>query len=67
MRFPDKASSHCGSRDVVRRGETYEVGADAGRTARAAGGVACRRVLARFGDWDVPKGIAKNGDTIGES
>ena len=31
MRFPDKASSHCGSPDGVRRGETYGVGADAGR------------------------------------
>ena len=34
------------------------------RTARAAEGKACRQFLAPFGDWDVPKGFAKNGDTI---
>ena len=34
------------------------------RTARAAEGKACRQFLAPFGDLDVPKGIAKNGDTI---
>ena len=34
------------------------------RTARAAEGKACRQFLAPFGDLDVPKGFAKNGDTI---
>jgi hypothetical protein len=48
----------------VRSVAEYGGEADAGR-ARAAAGTTCRQFLAPLGDWEVPKGFAKNGDTIG--
>ncbi|BBA32195.1 uncharacterized protein sS8_0227 [Methylocaldum marinum] len=59
----DTASSHCGSRAGVRSEAEYAGVADAGRT-RAAEGTTRRQFLAPFGDWEVPKGFAKNGDAI---
>ena len=54
------ALSHCGSHglasEVARRGGR--------RATRAAEGKACRQFFAPFGDLDVPKGFAKNRDTI---
>jgi hypothetical protein len=51
---------------AVARGEaqrSLDAVADAGR-ARAAVGKACRQFFAPEGDWEVPSGFAKNGDTI---
>jgi len=59
----DTASSHYGSRAGVRSEAEYAGTADAGRT-RAAEGTTRRQFLAPFGDSEVPKGFAKNGDAI---
>lgn len=59
-RHRDRASSHCGARfrPLVGSGPVER------RASGAPQAITCRQVFAPFGDSEVPKGFAKNGDTI---
>ena len=56
----DTASSHGGSRDEPPCGESWRTPGERGPPEATA----CRQFFAPGGDWDVPPGFAKNGDTI---